>query len=169
MLGYKYLCFMYIISFWNTGTLERDRGSGRGEEAPFEMIGGKCQYYLVSVLDHQIYNLPKFREITSVKKFSSTCWPHCELYNALLSDFRFFFLSLLQEVNTKIKMHYKSKKKSRRTNYINHERWNVRSDQRRLGFWVSHCQVQLTGVDIYAAMIMLIPFFVHLISFISDF
>ena len=50
---------MYIIYFWNTGTSERDwgsgreaRGAGRGEEALFEMIGGKCQYYLVSVLDH---------------------------------------------------------------------------------------------------------------------
>ena len=45
----------------------------------------------------------------------------------------------------------------------------MRSDQRNLGFRVGHCQVQLTGVDIYAAIIMLISFFVHLISFISDF
>ena len=51
MLGYKYLSFMYIIYFWNTGTSERDRGSGRGEEALFE-TGGNFQYYLVSVLDH---------------------------------------------------------------------------------------------------------------------
>ena len=42
---------MYIIYFWNTGTSERDRGSGRGEEALFE-TGGNFQYYLVSVLDH---------------------------------------------------------------------------------------------------------------------
>jgi len=27
--------------------------------------------------------------------------------------------------------------------------WNVRSDQRSLGFRVGHCHVQLTGVDIY--------------------
>ena len=42
----------------------------------------------------------------------------------------------------------KQEKKSP-TNYINHERSNVRSDQRSLGFRVGHCHVQLTGVGIY--------------------
>ena len=89
-------------------------------------------------------------------------------------SFRFqilcFFCTVWQEVNTEITMHYKSTKKIKnKINYISHERWNVRSDQRSLGFRVGHCQVQLTGVDIYAAIIMLISFFVHLISFISDF
>ena len=83
-------------------------------------------------------------------------------------SFRFQILCFM--VNTEITMHYKSKKKIKnKINYISHERWNVRSDQRSSGFRVGHCQVQLTGVDIYAAIIMLIPFFVHLISFISDF
>ena len=119
----------------------------------------------------EFHNIPQFREITLVRNFSFTCWLHFKLYNTLLSDFRFcVFLHCLSEVNTEITMHYKSTKKIKnKINYISHERWNVRSDQRSLGFRVGHCQVQLTGVDIYAAIIMLISFFVHLISFISDF
>ena len=41
------------------------------------------------------------------------------------------------------------RKKNKTTNYINHQRWNVRSDQGNLGFRVSYCHVELTGVDIY--------------------
>ena len=61
----------------------------------------------------------------------------------------FLFFALFQKVTTEITIHYKSKKTIRATNYINHEMWNVRSDQRSLGFRVGHCHVQLTGLDFY--------------------
>ena len=38
-------------------------------------------------------------------------------------------------------------RKNRKTNYINHKRCNVNSDQSSLGFRVSHCPLQPTGVD----------------------
>ena len=63
----------YIIYFWSTGTSERDRGSGRGEEALFEMIGGKFPCYLVSVLDHPSFITYHNSGITLVRNFSFTC------------------------------------------------------------------------------------------------
>ena len=54
-----------------------------------------------------------------------------------------YFDSLLQK---EIMIHHNSNIKTT-LNYINHQRENVRSDQRRLGFRVGHCQVQLTGVQ----------------------
>ena len=41
----------------------------------------------------------------------------------------------------------KQEKQNRTTNYINHERWSVHSDQKSLGCQVGYCHVQLTGVD----------------------
>ena len=38
---------MYIIYFWNTGTSERDRGSGRGEEALFEIGAGLGEIFSI--------------------------------------------------------------------------------------------------------------------------
>ena len=48
---YVYNLFLEYRDLWEGSGLGA-RGAGRGEEALFEMIGGKCQYYLVSVLDH---------------------------------------------------------------------------------------------------------------------
>ena len=57
--------------------------------------------------------------------------------------FLHYFKRLLQ------KLHYITKvRKNKTTNYINHQKWNVRSDQRSLGFLVGHCHLQLTGVYI---------------------
>ena len=46
--------------------------------------------------------------------------------------FLHYFKRLLQRI--------KIVRKNKTTNYINHERWNVRSEQRSLGFRVAHCQ-----------------------------
>ena len=162
------ICVFYVYNLFLEYRDLGERSGLRGRRHLLRWSGENVSIYLVSVLDHQIYNLPKFREITSVKKFSSTCWPLANFTTPFfqISDFFYHYYKRLIQ---KLKCITKAKKKSRRTNYINHERWNVRSDQRRLGFRVGHCQVQLTGVDIYAAIIMLIPFFVHLNSFLSDF
>ena len=52
------ICVFYVYNLFleyrdlGEGSGLGARGTGRGEEALFEMIEGKCQYYLVSVLDH---------------------------------------------------------------------------------------------------------------------
>ena len=66
------------------------------------------------------------------------------------SDFLFF--ALFQEVTTNITIHYKSKKK---WNNKLHKSSKMKCAQwpkelfLKIGFWVGHYHVQLTGVDIY--------------------
>ena len=69
------------------------------------------------------------------------------------SDFQIFlFFALFQEVTTNITIHYKSKKK---WNNKLHKSSKMKCAQWpkelffKIGFWVGHYHVQLTGVDIY--------------------
>ena len=62
--------------------------------------------------------------------------------------FYYFYGTIGKRLLQKLQYITKARKKNP-TNYINHERSNVRSDQRSLGFRVGHCHVQLTGVGIY--------------------
>ena len=68
---------------------------------------------------------------------------------AKISDFRFFIFNfaLLREYYIDYNTLQKQEKQNRTTNYINHERWSVHSDQKSLGCQVGYRHVQLTGVD----------------------
>ena len=59
-----------------------------------------------------------------------------------------FFFALFKRLLQKLQYITKVRK-NKTIYYINHQRWNDRSDKRSLGFRISHCLVQLTGVDIY--------------------
>ena len=67
----------------------------------------------------------------------------------LIIDFRFFIVNfaLLRGYYIDYNTLQKQEKQNRTTNYINHERWSVHSDQKSLGCQVGYCHVQLTGVD----------------------
>ena len=62
--------------------------------------------------------------------------------------FQIFFFALFKRLLQKLQYITKVRK-NKTINYINHQRWNDRSDKRSLGFRISQCLVQLTGVDIY--------------------
>ena len=68
---------------------------------------------------------------------------------AVSKDFRLqmFYFALLRGYFIDYNTLQKQEKPNRTTNYINHERWNVCSDQKSLGCRVGHYHVQLTGVD----------------------
>ena len=74
-------------------------------------------------------------------------WPMLERV-AVSKDFWFFIFNFaLRGYYIDYNTLQKQEKQNRTTNYINHERWNVRSVYKRLGFQVSYYHVQLTGVD----------------------
>ena len=57
------------------------------------------------------------------------------------------FLHFYERLLHRLQYITKAQKQEVTTDYINHDqRWNVRSDQRSLGFRVDQCHVQLTGV-----------------------